>query len=360
MKEIKTALVGCGRIGFLLENDPLRYKPCTHFGAVKAAGMKITHACDINIQRLDQFAERAGLARENLFTDYKKLLPEVKPDLVIIATWTDTHADIGILSAKNGARAVICEKPIASDLSDAEILIEECRKSCTSLIINHERRYDDRYRAVKKLLASGKIGKIKTVNACVLTSGYHGKSALEEGGGPLLHDGTHLIDIIRYLLGDIKAVSGEFQRYNRKKGYEDRAAAWLKTESGIDVFIEAGGSRRYFAFELTIWGTDGKIVIGNGYEYLYMNKKSEFYTGFRDLSPVPFPKTGGTDYYKREYLEARKAATGKKVSISSSGEDGYKALEVIHGIYLSSFKKGEWINLPVNPGRINLKEIFNI
>jgi len=241
MKNIRTALIGCGRIGFLLEDDPLRYKPCTHYGGAKAAGIKINFACDLNIGRLKKFAAIASVSDENIYTDYKKLLEEQKPELVIIATWTNMHAGIGITAVRNGAKTIICEKPIASSLKDAQELFSICRKFKVNLIINHERRYDERYNTVKKMLGDKKIGEVKTVYASVLSAGAS-SADIKQGGGPLLHDGTHMIDIIRYFFGDISWVKGEIQR-NKPVGFENRAVAWMRTESGVDVFLEAGGSR---------------------------------------------------------------------------------------------------------------------
>jgi predicted dehydrogenase len=360
MKDINLALIGCGRIAFLLEYDPLRYKPCTHFGGARSAGLSIKSACDINSGRLKSFGLAAGIPGKNLFTDYNALIAETGPELVIIATWTESHARIGIAAARGGARVIICEKPIAPGLKEARTLINVCKKNNTRLIINHERRYDPRYRTVKSLIEKGAIGDLKSIHASVLTSGFMGKSDPSAGGGPLLHDGTHLIDIIRFLAGDIARVSGEFQRYGRRSGFEDRAAAWMKSKSGIDIFIEAGGGMNYFSFELEITGTEGKIIIGNGYERLYRSVKSTHYANFRDLKESHFPKNNGMNCFKKLYVEAKSLIKSKSAGPASSGMDGYRAVEAIHAVYLSSHLGGRWIDLPVQDEMINLKKIFNL
>ncbi|OHD70268.1 MAG: hypothetical protein A2W19_07205 [Spirochaetes bacterium RBG_16_49_21] len=358
MTELKTALIGCGRIGFLLEQDPLRYKPCTHYGGARAAGLFVSHCCDINAERRELFAEKAGIPPENRFRDYRDLLRRVRPELVIIATWTGSHDAIAVEAARNGARMIVLEKPMASSLSRCRRIITECSDQGTAIIINHERRYDSRYRKVKELIGRGKIGEIKTVHASILTSGG-GRPLHEEGGGPLLHDGTHLVDMLRYLFGEIIAVEGLFQRTGRRSGYEDRALAWLTTEHGVEVFLEAGGSRNYFVFELEISGTEGKIVIGNGYEKLHRSRPSRFYSGFRDIAEVPFPSYKKKNCFCDLYLEAKRALNGKG-PIASSGSDGYQALEVIHAIYLSAHRNKKPITLPVDPRRINLQKIFDL
>ena len=233
------------------------------------------------------------------------------------------------------------------------------RITWTRLIINHERRYDNRYRKAREMIARGAIGEVKTVHASILSSGYRGKSSPEEGGGPLMHDGTHMVDIIRFFFGDITSVQGEFQRGARKSGYEDRAVAWMKTESGIDVFLEAGGARRFFMFDLDISGTEGRIVIGNGYQRLYRSGKSRLYAGFRDLAETPFPKIRAGNCFKDLYRQARAHLSGKGGDITSSGTDGYLALEAIHAVYCSSHR-GKKIDLPLDPAKVDIRKIFSL
>lgn len=359
MKDLKTALIGCGRIGFLLENDPLRNKPCTHMGGLHSAGLKISCACDINRERLLQFREKTNLPEESLYTDHKKMLKEQHFDLVTIATWTESHIPIALDAVESGVKAIVLEKPIASSLKSASNLIDAANSAGCHIFINHERRYDHRYKKTKELIDSDKIGKIKTVNARVLTGPYRGESRLESGGGPLLHDGTHLVDLLRFFFGDVNSVKGEFTRDSRNTGFEDTAIAWIKTDSGINIFLESGGSRKYFHFDLEIWGTEGKILIGNGFEKLFLYNKSRLYRGFNDLAEKKFPAMKPVSCFTEIYREAKSVLQGKNNKITSSMADGYKALEIIHAIYLSAHKNRE-ITLPVKPSAINLKKIFNL
>ncbi len=359
-QEFEASLIGCGRIGFLLEEDKLRRKPCTHSGGADKAGIKFTCACDLNKERLEYFGKKALIKNEFLFNDYRILLKEKKPDLAVIATWTETHSDIAICAAENGTRLIILEKPISYDLKSAKKILDACALNGTQLIINHERRYDARYRKVKKIIDDGIIGEIKSARGLMLTGGFRGDSFIKQGGGPLLHDGTHLIDIIRFLFGEISNVSGEFTRINRNYGFEDRACAWLKSETGIDIFIEAGGNRKYFVFELELSGTKGSIIIGNGYNRLFLNKKSSLYKGFFDLKEVKFPAFSPNNCFTELYKEAYDILKSKKTSIHSSGSDGYRSLEIIHSIYLSSYKNRKIISIPVKPSDINISKIFKI
>jgi predicted dehydrogenase len=334
---ISAALIGCGRIGFLLENDPLRKKPCTHFGGMKHAGVKVRYACDIDGERLRLFGETAGLKAASLFSDYRLLLKE-SPDIVVVSTWTNTHSPITIAAAESGAKVIVCEKPIAHDIKDAHKMIDACALHGTTLIINHERRYDGRYRTVKKLLDMHSIGEIRSIRGSLATRGLSSCSDPKLGGGPLLHDGTHLIDMIAFLAGKIRTIDGRILRYGKDSGYEDLACAMLMTEQGIPVGIQVGGATEYFGFDLEIFGNSGKIEIGNGYQRLFTAKKSRLYKGFFDLAEKRFPAYSKESCFTELYREAKRSA-GSSIIPSSSGKDGLDALKVIHGIYLSALKK---------------------
>ncbi|HOP29266.1 MAG TPA: Gfo/Idh/MocA family oxidoreductase [Spirochaetota bacterium] len=360
MKKISSALIGCGRIGFILEEDKLRKKPCTHFGGASSAGIKITSACDIDKERLAMFRDKSGIPGTSCYTDYKELLQKEHPHLVIITTWTESHAPIAIASIKSGAKVVVLEKPVAGSLKLARQISDTAAEYGCSVIVNHERRFDSRYIKVRDMLQKNEIGRVLTVNARILTGGYRGKSLPGEGGGPLLHDGTHLVDILRFFFGDFKTVRGEFSRFTGDSGYEDYAAAWLKTDSGINIFLEAGGGRKYFLFEVEIWGTDGKIIIGNGYNRIYKNVSSRYYTGFRDLNEAEFPGFRENNCFTGLYKDVKKALQGKNFSNNSTIDDGYRALELVHAVYLSAYKSGEEINLPINKNSVNLQKIFNL
>lgn len=360
MKKFSSALIGCGRIGFILEGDSLRKKPCTHFGGASSAGVKITSACDINPERLEMFRDKTGLPESSCYTDYNELLLKEKPVLVIITTWTESHAAIAIASIKAGARVVVLEKPVTFSLKLSRQIADVAAEYGCTVFVNHERRFDSRYIKVRDMLRDGDIGRVLTVNARILTGGYRGSSMPGEGGGPLLHDGTHLVDILRFFFGEFKSVKGEFSRFSRDTGYEDYASAWLKTDSGINVFLEAGGGRKYFLFEVEIWGAEGKILIGNGYNRLYKNVSSQYYSGFRDLEEKPFPKFRPNNCFTELYKNVKLALCEKEFSNSSTIDDGYRALEIVHAVYLSSHKSGKELILPIVPSSVHLSKIFDL
>jgi predicted dehydrogenase len=344
-------LIGCGRIGYLLEEDPLRKKPCTHYGGAIAAGIRFTHACDISPARLNAFGDRLDIPSENRFTDYRELLANQRFDLVCIAAWTHFHAPMIIAAARSGAGTIICEKPVSADLKSAQRAISECEQHGTRLIVNHERRFDPAYRKAQSLIERGHLGRIVSIRGSMMTGPYRGPDDPRIGGGPLLHDGTHLLDMVLFFAGPIRQVNGRIERFTRTYGFEDYASASMVAESGATVFIEAGGGTRHFCFELDIMGTEGRLVIGNGYRKLYKARKSSLYTGFRDLKEVPFPAIPRGSCFTNLYRAASRGAE------PNHGMNGYASLELIDAIYLSA-ASSRTINLPLNPARVNIRKIF--
>ena len=358
--KIKSALIGCGRIGFLLENDPLRNKPCTHYGGALSAGVKFNYACDSNIDRLNAFSVKAGIKSEHLYSDYNELLNDTGLDLAVISANTSEHYKILKACAENKVRVIVSEKPLTAEIKTAREIIDICDKNSVILITNHERRYDPYYRKAKQLIDSGKFGNLISIRGSMMTSSHRGDSFAENGGGPFLHDGTHLVDMIRFFSGDISYVSSEFKRYSRQKGYEDYIACHMKSTSGVQIFAEAGGGCSYFAFELDMLLTKGRIIIGNGYRKIFTPRKSSFYTGFQDLSEGIFPPPAEKyNSFTNLYREIKSVLSGKISNASSSGLDGYKTIEIINAAYLSSYKRKP-VQLPLSPDKINIKKIFNI
>ncbi len=316
-------IIGTGRIGFMLEDDPLRLKPCTHAGGIiKNKKLKITSACDINKKRLSIFAQKYNV--DNLYTDYREMLKNESLDLVVIATWTDSHKEITIEAAKKGAKVIVCEKPMAFSSRDCRTMVNGCRKTNTILIINHERRYDPLYRKVREMIKENKIGKIRTILANVLTGcSYKGKSFIIDESS-LMHDGTHLIDIALYLFGEPEKVIG-FIPSDRK----DTIYGMIEFKDEVMLFLEAGGDRKYFNFELDIQGTEGRLKIGNEYREFWGRAKSPRYSEFFELKKKRFPKIPDENHFIEEYREVVDILEHRKKRPASSGNDGMKAIKVI-------------------------------
>ena len=344
MKIYKIGLIGCGRIGTLLEKDKLRGKPCTHAGGFKAlSNTKIIAGCDIDHSRLKNFGRHWGVNR--LYKNYREMLHQEKLDVVCIATWTNLHASMVIEAARSGVKAIFCEKPIALNLHDGCQMVRFCKKRNIPLIINHERRWDSYYLKAKQIITTGRIGEVRSIVGNTLSSEPGKHPTRTHGGGALFHDGTHLTDLLLYFGGPVEWVSGHEVRPYGKKYIEETACGMLGFKSGALGFIEGGGSRKYFNFELDIQGSEGRLLIGNDGRKLYLAKKSRRFSGFQELKQVRFPEPKKTiNPFEGGARETLKCARTGKDGISS-GADGLKALELIFAIYRSAEIKGRKLKL---------------
>ena len=339
MKIFKTGIIGCGRIGSLLEEDSLRGKPCTHAGAFSALkNVQMIAGCDINETRLKKFGKKWKV--KNLYTNYHDMLSENSLDILCIATWTNQHATMALDGVRSGVKGIFCEKPIDVDLNLARKLVRTCQNKNIPLLINHERRWDAYYQKAKRIIQTGKIGEIRTIIGNALSWKPDPLPVAKYGGGPLFHDGTHLIDLLLYFGGPIEWVSGYEIRPRGKRYIEETASAMIKFQNGSLGFIEGGGVRKYFNFELDIQGSEGRLLIGNSGRELYIARKSKRFKGFQELEQIPFPEP---KQYESPFIGGAKDMTKSLLTGKpdfSNGEDALKALETIYTIYKSAQQKG--------------------
>lgn len=353
MAKYKAGIIGCGRVAALLEHDKLRGHPCTHAGAYTAVNKtEIVAGCDINEDRLRQFGEEWGV--KALYKDYHEMLEQEDLDIVSIATWGDTHAEITIAAAEAGVAGIICEKPIALSLIEADKMIETVERCNTRLVINHERRWSSNYHKARELIEEGEIGELKLINANTLGGGYgcvwNSESSpviLEDY--TLVRDGTHLMDMLTFFAGEPDWAVGfvEMERWDEGVFVPDVAHGMIHFESGIMASVEASGGRGYFNFELDIQGTRGRILIGNEVLAMWKTDVSPRYEGFWELAERPFPApekqrnifVGGVE-------DVIKCIETGKESISN-GNEARLALEMIMGIYESARQCGAKVEIPL-------------
>lgn len=333
---LRGAVIGCGRVGSILEQDRLRSHPCTHAGFLEHhPRTRLVAGCDTRADRRARFSVDWGLPAAAVYEDYREMLRDVRPEFVSIATYTDSHAAIAIAAARAGARIILCEKPMAMTTDQATAMIETCRREGALLAVHHERRWSRQHRLARRIIDEGAIGELRTIVGHVLTGepprDWHAHLAVS-GGGPALHDGTHLFDAVRYLGGEIVAARGETRRADPSLPVEDTLYAVLSLSSGALAFLECGGRRRYFDVELDIQGSKGRILIGNAVFRLFQTGPSSRYENFVEFLERPLPADDAPDYFPWIVDELLDAAESGRPSVSS-GEDGRAALKVILDLY---------------------------
>jgi len=294
--------------------------------------IELVAICDIVPAMIDRFTSEWGTTWPNLATyrDVHAMIANEDLDVIAIVTPDDRHADIVIAAAEAGIPAIMCEKPLATTLADADRMIAAIDAHGTLMTVEHTRRWDPYYHQVKALIAAGRIGEIRTI-----TGTLHGERAM------LFRNGTHIIDLMNYYAGS--APMRVFARL--EPGYEDFTAYRgdgghdPASEPGATAIIEyANGIRGVYngekgAVSLTEWdvlGTAGRLRINAGF--------AEFWTldpDTQDLVQRPFPATlimTGAIQAAYEELAAALTAGG---TLRSTAQEARQTIGVIDAILRS-------------------------
>jgi predicted dehydrogenase len=182
-----------------------------------------------------QAAELARAAGVPCFADYRSLLAKLRPKGVVVATPNSTHAQITIECLEHGA-AVLVEKPIADTVEDARRICEASRASGQPVLVGHQRRHNPIMRKAKAIVGSGTLG--RPVSATVLCTWRKPRDYFDvawrrqPGGGPILINLIHDIDLMRHLYGEIESVQATTSNAVRGYEVEDTAAVVLRFRNG--------------------------------------------------------------------------------------------------------------------------------
>ena len=318
MTKIRCAIVGLGRIGYLLEDDPRREKPASHAGAIDACpNTVLCGGADTDPSRRKTFASRRP--EVPLYANAEHLLEVERPHILHVATHPETHCLYIELAASHGVPLVLCEKPLASKPSQARETLRRLSKTDTKLMVNHERRFAADYRHVRKRIEEKTYGRLLGIGASL----YMGRRSAPKA--VLRHDGTHIIDAICFLTGrDL-----EVWRVEGDPG-KDGGDLFIRGRSGAaPVSLYLGGRRDHLVFELDLSFERGRIRIGNGIYEEYRSDISNLYSGIRSLRqerPFDFHRTG---YFSGVMEEAVKAVREASYIPDSTGLDGLRAMETI-------------------------------
>ncbi|GDY06630.1 hypothetical protein LBMAG52_01160 [Planctomycetia bacterium] len=277
--------------------------------------------------RRERFAQRTN-ARTH--TDWRAMLAHEKLDIVSVASFASSHADLVVACAESGVRAIFCEKPIATRLADAERMLAACRQSGGLLVINHNRRFHPHFREMQRRIAAGELGELTGV-------------WLQWGTGRLCNVGTHFIDAAMMLTGRVvRAVSATLDLTGRPdcRGSEFRDPggwAMLRFDDGLIGHVHAPDSPSGPA-EVVVQGTLGRACIGGGIAEI------ETWASGRNVLATPSAEAGSSmDQAVREIVAWLDNAT----PVCCSAEESLRTLEVIVACHASHARQAMWVELPL-------------
>src|SRR6059036_563741 len=183
---LKFALFGAGRIGRMHAQNLAR-----------RSDAKLVYVVDTKPKAARELAEPLG-ARQ---ADQAQALADREVDAVLIASSTGSHAELSIAAARAG-KAIFCEKPIDLDLERADACIREVEKAGVPMFVGFNRRFDPSFRALKKRIDAGEIGRLEQVLITNRDPGLPELRFLASSGGLFLDFTIHDFDMARWLLGE--------------------------------------------------------------------------------------------------------------------------------------------------------------
>ena len=313
-----------------------------HAQAYKNIGYQLTVCTDINEAAGRQFAEQWGAEFAGTFAEVCRH-PAV--DYVDVCTFPDFRMEPIEICAETGKHVQV-QKPISTNLETARRMIETARKAGIQLGVVSQHRFDDASLFLSKAIAGGRLGKLLECDCYVKwhrTASYYSRpikgSWKTEGGGALINQAIHQIDILRWLAGPVTEVCGMWQlgALHRIES-EDVVNAVMRYASGATGVVQASTAFWPGYTERTEFhGTKGTAIISGDKLTAWdvENDSGEPAPVAREVaSGASDPMAISLEPFERQFLDFGDAiAKGRKPLVS--GEEGYEALELVDAIYRS-------------------------
>ncbi|MBT6620539.1 MAG: Gfo/Idh/MocA family oxidoreductase [Gemmatimonadetes bacterium] len=347
MSTYRVALIGTGRVGYQFSFSDL---PDNHAAAISQhPSCELVAGVNRGRKKLDAFGQRFGV--EALYHDYQQMLAEVQPDICIVATHPELHAEMVEGCAKApSTKAIICEKPMALSLAECDRMIAACQAGNILLQINHNRRWNPEWVLAKKLLDEGAIGELNHIY-CYMDGGKPSPTWRSENEGPLLHDFTHYFDLMDLYAGEVEWLSGMAEQRSRPWAVEDFSAAMMKFRNGSTGLICGAELTKYTDHAFELRGTTGLIRMDAEQVHLFQCKvsMSEPDSGFEwsALEEVAVERPAPCSSYVEALAELINALEDKG-TLRSDGAVGRRSLEMVMAIYQSQLEGNNPVRFPVS------------
>ncbi len=322
---MRVGIVGCGLIG---------RKRADALGAAN-----LTACADIDLSRAQSLA---GPHSAIAMSDWRELIARDDVDVVIVATINSLLAEVSA-AALDAGKHVLVEKPAARNVTELDEVIAAQERSGRLVHVGFNHRYHPALLKARELFDSGVLGEMMFVRG---RYGHGGRVGYERewradpaqsGGGELIDQGVHLIDLARQFLGDFTDVMGEARTFFWKMPVDDNAFLHLRTATGRTAFLHASCTEWKNLFSLEIYGALGKLQIeGLGGSY-----GVERLTWYRMLPEMGPPETTAWEYpgadrswsvETTEFLEDIRLSRTPSANL----QDARAALEIVERIYRQS------------------------
>lgn len=323
---LNVAIVGCGLIG------EKRTKAL--------AGARLAVCTDVDLSRAEQLAHNVPGAVAT--TDWRETVSNQDVDMVVIATAHNSLAEI-VRGAIEAGKHVLVEKPAARHVNELRDLPALATKMGVLVHVGFNHRYHRAFQRARQLVDSGALGELMFLRA---RYGHGGRLGYDKewraepsisGGGELIDQGVHLIDLARWFLGDIAEVDGYAHTYFWNMPVDDNGFMLLKTAQKQVAFLHASCTEWKNTFSWELYGRDGKLQI-DGLGGSYGIERLSWYKMLPEMGP---PETTIWEYPMAdnswevemgEFLEDIRLGREPSAGLN----DAICALEVIDKIYKDS------------------------
>jgi predicted dehydrogenase len=326
-----------------------------HAQAYRNIGFELVACSNKTAARGEDFAKRWGT---RFVADAKELCQLPGLDFLDVCTFPDSHLD-PVKFCAEVKRAVQVQKPVATNLQTAREMIDVARAAGIKFSVVSQHRFDDATIFLKRALAAGRLGKLLQADAYVKwfrSDDYYSRpikgSWHTEGGGALINQAIHQADILLYLMGPVDLVSGMWQLGARHRiESEDVVSALLRYQSGATGVIQASTAMwPGYTERIEIHGTKGSAIISGDRLTAWDVMDDEFANG-ADPAPIETSSASGSSdpmnisvtTFERQFLDFADAIKTGREPVCS-GEDGYRALELVLGVY-QSCREGRLVEL---------------
>lgn len=349
MKPLKTGIIGCGKVG--------------DFHAKAYASLPnsvFTAVCDANLERAQAFAARYGV---KAYSDVSEMCQAEKLDVVSVCTPHPLHANPAVAAADCGCH-VLVEKPLASNLADCDAIIAAAERSGVTVGTMVQRRFYRPCMRIHQAISNGKLG--KPVLGMVTMLGWRDEAYYQsdpwrgtwegEGGGVLVNQAPHQLDLLLWYMGEVDEVYGVWKNLNHPYiEVEDTAVAVVQFKSGAVGNIVVSNSQNPALYgKVHIFGengaaagvqTDGGAMFIAGMSTISEPPVNDMWTipGEEEMLPIWKKEDGvfwdsvdSMYYYHNEQIKdfLHAVATGTKPLVDAA--EGRRTVELFTAIYRST------------------------
>jgi len=310
---MKILVIGCGSIGE------------RHIRNLKALSVGEIFAHDINVKTLSEIGKRYKI---RTFTKFERALQDV--DAALVCTYPSTHVPIAKKLVDRGVHIFI-EKPLSHNLKGVDELIANAERKNLVLMVGYNFRFHPGLRLVKKMVKEGKIGKViaARAEACQYLPDWRpwqdyrrSYTARKELGGGIILDGSHELDYMRWLLGEVEEVSCFADKLScLKVDVEDTAEVLLKFRSGTIAGVHLDFIRRDYSRNCELIGEEGSIV------WSYPEALVKVYSAKSKRWRAVKVGTDPSEMYLQETKHFIRCIEGKEKPLID-GKEGKKTLEI--------------------------------